>query len=63
MSIRQSGREDKGSGCFLHPARTNAMGTDGDTTHLAVYPSPHSLEVGEPDPFGFIIGVADVISY
>jgi len=39
------------------------MGTDGDATHLTIDPSPYLLEVGLPDSLGFIIGVADVVSY
>ncbi len=39
------------------------MGTDGDATHLTIDPSPYLLEIGLPDFLGFIIGVADVVSY
>lgn len=39
------------------------MGADGDATHLTIEPSPYLLEIGLPDFLGFIIGVADVVSY
>ena len=50
-------------GDLFDPVGMNTLGADENAPHLAVDPCPYLLQIGLPDPLGFIVGVADVISY
>ena len=48
---------------FFDPAGVNAIGADKDASHLTAHPRPHLLQIGPPDSFGLVVGVADAVPY
>jgi hypothetical protein len=50
-------------GYFLHPAGVDAVGADENPPYLAVNSGFNPLQVGSPESFSLIVGVADAVSY
>ena len=50
------------SGRFDYPTGPQTTGAYLDIFHLTILHRPHPTEVGEPTPFGSVIGVRDIIA-
>ena len=49
-------------GCFDHPIRSDAADTNTNALGLAIHNGSHALQIGEPTPLGFIVGMTDIVA-
>jgi hypothetical protein len=50
------------SGRFDYPTGTQTTGAYLDIFHLTVLHRPHPTQVGQPTPFGFVVGMGNIIT-
>ena len=56
------GEFDGAPWCFDHPIRSNATRANANSLGFAVDNGSHSLQIGKPTSFGFVVGMADVVA-
>ena len=48
--------------CFSHPIRSDATSANTNSLGLTIYYGSHSLQIGKPTSFGFVVGMTDIVA-